>query len=107
MFSLRDFFIVVPAVGLWCLMASSHRRPNIQKRVHINRGIARLAGSKTPWVDQRAFATQVGYMSMILWYILAKVSGIVYLTENAFVLSILMGGVTILIFERLLVTKKS
>ena len=107
MFSLQDLFIVVPAVGLWCLMASSHRRPNIRKRVHINRGVARLAGSKTSWVDRRAFATQVGYMSMIFWYLLAKVSGVVYFTENAFVLSILMGALTILLSERLLRDDKS
>lgn len=107
MLSLRDLSIVIVALGFWSLMAFSHRRTNLAKRIHVNRVIARLAGSKTSWVDQRAFATQIGYLSMILWYYLARVSGIAYLVDNAFVLSILTGGITILACEILFNLKES
>ena len=98
----RDFIIVIPVLFFWCLMMSSHQKTVYHEKIHVGRLIARLAGSKTDQVSLKAFATQLGYLSMILWYIVFRYSGIAYFSNSALVFSILLGGITILVSQVLL-----
>lgn len=97
----RIFLIVVPAIFFGVLMFPSHRNSNPKGKLRVNRIIAFCAGSNNEWIDLRAFAFQIGYLSMILWYILFVTSGVEYLQTNAFVLCVVSGAFCIILLRRL------
>lgn len=102
MLDARILLILVPIVLFWLLMGFNHRRPGPERRLRVKRLIAYLAGSNNEWVSLSALATQLGFLSMLGWYILFATSDIEYLQNNAFALSVVVGGISILVFRRLL-----
>lgn len=107
----RIVLIIVPALFLWCLMIPSHRRNSTQSdKINVGSVIALFAGSNTVYVKRYAFGLQLGYLSMVLWYLLFSISNTDYVAVNAYVLSIITGAVTGLFLQRFLkmfVSKKS
>lgn len=103
MLDAQILLILVPTVLFWLLMGFNHRRPGPERRLRVTRLIAYLVGSNSEWVSLPAFATQLGYLSMLGWYILFATSGVEYLRDNAFALSVVVGGISILVLRRLLV----
>lgn len=101
----RILLIIIPAVFFWCLKIPSHRRKSIESgRMKVVRIIALLAGSKTQYVDQRAFSFQLGDLSMTFWYIILVLSNVNYLAANAYVFGILLGAMTGLLLQTILKT---
>lgn len=99
----RILLIIIPAVLFWCFKIQSHRRRSIQSnRMKVARIVALLAGSNTQYVDPRAFGFQLGDLSMIFWYIVLVLSGVNYLTANAYVFGILLGAITGLLLQAIL-----
>lgn len=99
----RILLIIIPAVLFWCLKIPSHRKRSFQSsRMKVARIVALLAGSKTEYVDARAFGFQLGDLSMIFWYIILVLSNVNYLAANAYVFGILLGAMTGLLLQTIL-----
>ena len=99
----RIILVIAPVIILWCTMISGHRATIFKSdKVTVGRIIATLAGSRTRQVDRRTFGLQLGDLSIILWYIILRFSGIEYFVENAYVFAVLSGAITGLILQRIL-----
>lgn len=98
----RIFLLMIPVIFFWILMSASHRSKYIQHKLRLPRILALIAGSKTEWVDKRAYAFQLGDISTILLYVLMMTSNIDYLYTNAFALSIVVGALIALMLQKLL-----
>lgn len=91
----RVLLMLIPVIVLWCTSIPEHRiRPAASRRVHVGRLIAALAGSKSNQVEARAFGRQLGYLSMIAWYLVLSTSSANYLSDNAFVFGVWLGIAT-------------
>ena len=99
----RIFLIILPAIFLWCITIPSHRTRFIKSdKINVGHAVAFLAGSRTNLVSRQTFGLQLGYLSMIFWYIILRISNFNYLITNAYVFSILLGAITGLILQRVL-----
>lgn len=95
MIDVRIMLVAVPSIVLWCTVIPSHRISNgTTRRITIGRPFAVLAGSKSNQVNARAFGRQLGYLSIIAWYLLLVFSDSGYLSANAYVYAVLLGSLT-------------
>ncbi|MEM7132358.1 MAG: hypothetical protein AAF702_39005 [Chloroflexota bacterium] len=99
----RIFLVIAPALILWLIMMPSQRNTHGDDyKLYVGRIVAQLAGSKTDIVNGRIFALQLGDASMIIWYVAFRISASHYLADNAYFLSILAGGLSGLILQKIL-----
>ena len=91
----RVLLMLIPAIVLWCTAIPEHRVcPVASRTVHVGRLVAALAGSKSNQVEARAFGRQLGYLSMIAWYLVLSTSSADYLSDNAYVFGVWLGIAT-------------
>ena len=104
----RFALVSIYAVVLWCLMIPSHRLGiSGSQKIRVARLLAFLAGSKTDQVSSKALGWQLGFASIILWYTILVFFGNSYLRSNAFVFSILLGGLTGLVVSEIMRARMS
>lgn len=96
MIDVRIVLIIIPSLLFWLLFFPSHRHANGRDAVRVNSNLAFFAGSRSQTVSPNALAAQIGALSMIPWYIIFVLVGTSYMVSNAYVLSVLLGGITTL-----------
>lgn len=103
--------VVAPVIVLYCVYALNHRDLSVKRdpTLKVGRFVGALAGSKNEFVNAPAFGMQLGYTTIILWYLLMLSSSIDYLRDNVYVLSIIFGTSTGVILAKVLsrISRKS
>ena len=57
------------AVFFWLFSVPSHRTRWQSNKIKVWRILAMVAGSRDEWVDWRSFSFQLGYASLVVWYL--------------------------------------
>mgnify|MGYP000073250403 CR=1 FL=1 len=99
----RVFILLFLVALLWCFSVFSSRVVlSKSDRINVGAVLGRLTGSRTRTVDRKVFGLQLGYLSIIFWYLALVKSTINYFADNAFVLSILLGVISGLLVQQIL-----
>lgn len=101
MLNAKFVLILIPSILFWALMIPRHRHLSSHDRLRSNLLLSVLAGTKNTWLNARVFAFQLGYVSIIGWYILFSALNVGYFQKNAHVLSVVSGLFTIVFFRLL------
>ena len=102
MFDGRIAVVIVAVLFLWALNIPSHANPIVGRSMKLGRLLSMLGGSTTGYVSVHAFALQLGYLSILLWYVGLVRWGAAYLRDNAFVFALFLGVITGLSIHRIL-----
>jgi len=92
----RFVFVAILGVFWWAVFLPSHRYSNLRHKIRVHRFVAVIAGSRTEFVNGKAFAFQIGFLSMVLWDILLSSLGV-----SNFAYSVWLGYLTMFLLQRI------